>query len=217
LSTSDAAFPGLLSEVLANEVAAASQCQVLSQGDIQSMVDFEASKAASCAENSDNCLAELGSALGVDRIVAGSIGSLGHDYVITVRLVDIGHAVVERRAEEVVSGEPEKLRLAAKLVARDLFPRDTPLPPVALAKPEPSLWTPLFIGGVGAGALGVAGTVVGSVIAAGADGALADPENTHKDDALGTARTGFWIAAGSAVVAVAGIGAGLFAAMSPDL
>ena len=220
LADADAAFPALLSEVLTNEVSAASRCQVISQADIKSMVDFEATK-ETCAEGSDNCLAELGTALGVDRIVAGSIGRLGTDYVITVRLVDINRAIVEQRAEEVVSGQPERLRLAAKLVGRALFPLTRPaIEPVTKAPvvdAGPPLITPLFLGGVGVGVVGVVVGVVGTAMAFDADAKLGDASNVDKAGALGTGRAGFWLATGGVVAAVAGLGAGAFAAVSADL
>lgn len=224
LSAADHDFPLLLSEVMANEVAAASKCQVISQSDIKSMVDFEATR-SQCAEGGESCLAELGQALGVDRIVAGSIGKLGTDYVITVRLVDIAKAVVEQRAEEVVSGQPERLRLAAKLVGRALFPHTKPAieheePKVADAKAataEPSVISPLLLGGVGVGAVGLIGAVIGTALAVDADGKLGDPQNTDKGAAFGQAQTGVAIGLGGAVAAIAGGVVSGLAFTSPDL
>lgn len=206
----DDSYAALLTEVMTNEIADASQCQVLSQADIKSMVDFEITK-QQCTGNSDSCLSELGQALGVERIVAGSLGHLGSDYVITVRLVDIKNTVVERRAEEVVSGQPEKLRLAAKLVGRALFPRDTPLAPVAsstatpAAAPAPAFTSsPMFWGGVGVGVVGLAGAAIGVGLGVDADARLGDPADTDKGGALGQGRAGVAIAAVSTVAVIGG-------------
>lgn len=223
LSDSDKDFPLLLSEVMANEVASASKCQVISQSDIKSMVDFEATR-SSCAEGGESCLAELGQALGVDRIVAGSIGKLGSDYVITVRLVDIARAVVEQRAEEVVSGQPERLRLAAKLVGRALFPHTTPAiehtEPGKDGKPtssESSVISPLLIGGVGVGAVGLVGAIIGVAMAVDADGKLGTPANTDKAGAFAQAQTGVAIGVGGVAAAVVGGVVSGLAFTSPDL
>jgi hypothetical protein len=198
LSAADKEFPPLLSEVLTSEVAAASQCQVLSQADIKSMVDFEVAR-AQCVDGSDSCLAELGQALGVDRIVTGSIGKLGSDYVVTARLVDISRAVVEQRAEEVV-GQPERLRQAAKVVGRALFPRKTP---VSNANDGPSL-SPLFFGGLGVSAIGLVGAGLGVWLAIDADNKLGTPEDTDKAGAFAQARTGVAVGIAGLVVAVVG-------------
>jgi len=201
-------YAALLTEVMTNEIADASQCQVLSQSDIKSMVDFEITK-QQCTGDGDTCLTELGQALGVERIVAGSLGHLGSDYLITVRLVDIKNTVVERRAEEVVSGQPEKLRLAAKLVGRALFPRDTPLAPVptgpAAGEPGPAFMSsPMFWGGVGIGVVGLAGAAVGVGLGVDADGRLGDAQDTDKASALGQGRAGVAIAAVSTLAVVGG-------------
>ncbi|MDP2345061.1 MAG: hypothetical protein Q8O67_29220 [Deltaproteobacteria bacterium] len=117
------------------------------------------------------------------------------------------------------------MRLAAKLVGRALFPLtkqaiepNNAKADVVVAEPAgPSLVTPLFLGGVGVGAAGVVGAIIGSALAFDADGKLGDAANTDKAGALASGRAGLWIATDGLVAAAAGIGAGAFAAMSPDL
>src|SRR5262245_50760697 len=56
--------------------------EVITRADIQQMLSFEANKQmVGCSANSA-CLAELGGALGVARLVAGSVGKLGDGYVL---------------------------------------------------------------------------------------------------------------------------------------
>jgi hypothetical protein len=183
LPAEDADVPLLLTEVITNEVAAASGCDVISPADIRSMVDFDAARQG-CDVESAACLSDIGAALGVERLVAGTLGRLGSDYVVSLRLVDLATTRVERRTEEVVTGQVEKLRGAAKQVARGLF-ADT----AAATTTGPSLHPLVIVGGSG-GVLGVAGIVTGGLMALEADRRLGDPTDTTKGDAFTLGRAG---------------------------
>src|SRR5512139_1831938 len=78
LADDEQEIPTILTDTLAGEVGAVSGCDVVSQTDIVAMLDYEQQKAV-CTDGSDSCLAEVGQALGADRVVAGTVGKLGAD------------------------------------------------------------------------------------------------------------------------------------------
>ncbi len=112
--------PELLADSLAAEVASSTGCRVVTQADITQMLDFEATK-ASCGAMTESCLAEVGGALGVDRIIGGSVGKLGESFKLQIKLQNVAEARVEKRVDRLIRGEPEALDLAARNAGRELF------------------------------------------------------------------------------------------------
>jgi len=79
---------------------------VISRADIQQMLNFEESKQLVGCTSSSNCIAEIGGALGVARVVTGSVGKLGTSYVLNLSLLDTKTAkVIERETREAKSQE----------------------------------------------------------------------------------------------------------------
>ena len=217
LPKDDDELPALLTDTLANEVGVASGCDVVSQADIVAMLDYEKQKAV-CTDGSDSCLAEVGQALGADRVVAGTVGKLGGDFILAARLMNVKKGAVEQRAEESVTGAPEQLRRAAKNVGRRLFgvddlPKDAKIDASPLPKKSGSssssaegggaglAWTGGVIAGVGVATLVVAGALAGV-----AESQLNNPQLSGKDTAEiqteGLVALG--VAGAGAVVAIAG-------------
>ena len=82
---------------------------VISRSDIQQMLNFEESKQlVGCTSNS-SCIAEIGGALGVARVVTGSVGKVGSSYVINLSLLDTKSAKVIERESRSVQGNLDKL------------------------------------------------------------------------------------------------------------
>jgi len=119
LAANEAHLPGALTDALTVSVANASGCEVISSSDIATIAGFEAQRAL-CGVGGDDCLAELGDALGVDRIVAGTIARVGTSTTVTARLVNIKASRVEARAEETTT-DPNQLRDRTQSVGRALF------------------------------------------------------------------------------------------------
>lgn len=198
-------LPALLTDTLAGEVEVVSGCDVVSQADILAMLDYEKQKAV-CTDGSDSCLAEVGQALGADRVVAGTIGRIGSEYVITARLMNVRQASVERRAEEPVAGGAAALRRGAKNVGRRLFGvADVPLGAAEASAVAPGggsptlMWTGAVVGG-----LGLVAAVGGGVVAGVAEGKLADPAESAKDSAMNDGRIGIGVAAAGGLALVVG-------------
>jgi hypothetical protein len=90
-----------------------------------------------CQQGKDDlaCMAEIGGALGAQRLVLGSVGQLGDTYLLTVKLIDVRHAKVlnEASARVETHKQGELIEVAARLVGH-LFPGSslTEPPPITL-------------------------------------------------------------------------------------
>lgn len=219
LSQADVSLPAIMTETLAGEVGLVSGCSVVSQADIVAMLAYEKQKAI-CSDDSDSCLAEIGQALGAERVIAGTVSKLGAEYLVSARLMNVKQGAVEQRAEEPAGVKPELLRTAAKNAARRLFGA-----PLLIVEEQPTTARPssergtvrsssssssssssdalFWIGGATAGA-GVAAAVVGAGITFVAENRLQDPRDLDKDSAVSGGRVGVSVAAVGAVVTLIG-------------
>ncbi len=112
-----------LTEVLTVEIDALGKYKVVAGRDIQSMLGFEQQKdMLGCTDAA--CLAEIGGALGVDRIVASHIGKVGSTYVVNIKLINIRKADTEGRVYETVRGEVDALINTIRASVVKLFQND---------------------------------------------------------------------------------------------
>jgi hypothetical protein len=87
---------------------------VMGGSDLRATLDLEQAKAAvGCNDNS--CLAELGGALGVPFLAHVSIGKLGDEFVLTLKVISVEEAKVLGRAMRTASKEAQLLKLIAEL------------------------------------------------------------------------------------------------------
>lgn len=192
----------LLTEIVTTDLSHANKFEVLSSADINTMIGFERQKQLAGCKEDDTCFAEIGSALGVDLIVTGSVGALGAVRVLTLRAYDAKRSRPYGRETATVETESGLVPTTHATVAK-LFGLVSPPPPaenvVAASRPIPAGW---FVLG-GAGVLAIGGVVMGVL-------ANDDYERFKKqpfDDALGNSAQGKAIGAdvlyGTAVVAAA--------------
>jgi hypothetical protein len=211
LTAADRELPALLTETMAHEAATVSGCEVVSRQDVAQMIDFEALR-QQCGEG-DSCLSEIGAALGADRVVGGTLGRLGSEWVVGARLLNVRQGNVEGRAETVVPAE-DGLRLAARNATRQLF-GVAPLPaPAGGSSSSSTAASPSSPRAAGPSALLLAGVVTGATgtLAAGAAGALAgvaevqlgDPAARGKQTITDAGRVALGAATIGVVVAVVG-------------
>jgi TolB-like protein len=202
----------VLTEALAASVADASKCEVITRQDIASMIELESERASCGGDVSDSCLSEIGNALGVERMVAGSVARVGTSTTVTARLLNMKAGKVEMRAEETTSDDA-LLRASAQNVGKRLFGVAVVVAPVAPVVPVndgPSL--PLLLGGGVVGVAGLSATAVGGVMALGADAILGSKtsDGLAKKDARDSANLAIIVGgAGLGVVVVGGVVAGL--------
>lgn len=197
LAANEAHLPGALTDALTVAVANASGCEVISSSDIATIAGFEAQRSL-CGVGGDDCLAELGDALGVDRIVAGTIARVGTSTTVTARLVNIKASRVEARAEETTT-DPNHLREMSQSVGRALF-----APATGGTGEGPPL--PLLIGGTAVG-VGALAATVGLILALEAEGVLGEPSanQKQKDDAIGRGVFGTVVVGAGGIGLVAGV------------
>jgi hypothetical protein len=148
----------VLSEAIVAEVRKRSpNAQVLSAEEIRSMIQVEGEKQQlGChSEKELACLTEIGGALGVERVVIGSLGRLGKTYVYSLKLVDVTKAQVLRSGSlELKTQEDDELLSATTKLVAQLFPgpnleapanmtesapiTSEPAPAAAVTQPAPS-------------------------------------------------------------------------------
>ena len=108
-----------LTQVLSSEIRRVEGTTVVSRDDIRAMLQMQEDKdRLGCAEAS--CLAEIGGALGVERLVAGSVGKLADSYVVSLRLIAVQGSRVENRVMETFSGSEDQLMGAVRHAGRRL-------------------------------------------------------------------------------------------------
>ena len=84
----DQGMVDLLNELLLTEVERAGDFAVFGSSDITSIMSLEEQKVqvTGCADNA--CLAEIGGALGVNLLMASSVGGVGDSYLLNIKIVD---------------------------------------------------------------------------------------------------------------------------------
>jgi hypothetical protein len=116
-----------LTQVLSSELRRAEGTSVVSRDDIRAMLQVQEDKdRLGCAEAS--CLAEIGGALGVERLVAGSVGRLAESYVVSLRLISVSGSRVDNRVVETFAGTEDQLMGAVRHAGRRLLGMETPEP-----------------------------------------------------------------------------------------
>src|SRR5512140_539571 len=92
-----------LTEAVSAEVRRRSGGQVITQREIAALLSLEQQKAMLGCQN-DSCIAEIGGALGVDRMVAGDLSRLGESWLLHLKLLDPAKAQVLKAADRRLRG-----------------------------------------------------------------------------------------------------------------
>lgn len=121
-----------LNEVLLNQFARHKQLKVLGYSDIAAMLQHEEQKNMLAACTQDSCLAELGGALGVSVLAVPSLGAVGSNYVVNLKLLDVTNSQVIGRASEIVAREDDELLAAFSRAVDQVVDAALPAP-----KPKP--------------------------------------------------------------------------------
>jgi TolB-like protein len=162
----DQALAGLVQDTLANKLAESPLLQVTTPRDVTALLGLERQKQLlGCPEQSTNCMAELGGALGVDALVTGSIGRAGKSFQLNVKVIDAsGAKALFVYTSDVLSSEDALLAESTK-VAQLIAQRFEELHGSTAS--SASNWAPWILFGTG---VAVAGT--GAVFAILAKGQL---------------------------------------------
>ncbi len=112
--------PNLIGEVLLTAVQSATRDDVIGQEDINALIGFEKQKSLLGCDDVA-CMAEIGGALGVQRIVGVKIALLEADWVVTCKLMNIVTMKVESRSSDFVTGDTKALLAAIPAIINKLF------------------------------------------------------------------------------------------------
>src|SRR5512138_2167532 len=141
-----------VTESLAAEVRRRSGVEVITRREIEAVLSLEAQKQMLGCQT-DACIAELGGALGVERLVAGDLARLGESWLVHLKVVETGKMKVAAQSDRRIRGGTidDVLDALPPMVA-ELFPGQGAAPrpaasastappgPVPAAKPAPVPW-----------------------------------------------------------------------------
>ncbi|MEK7703807.1 MAG: hypothetical protein AAB426_02520 [Myxococcota bacterium] len=119
----DPKYASTFTEVTTAEVDALGRYEVIAGSDIKQTVGFNQERMVMGCDD-DACIAEIGGALGVDRILVTQVTLLGGTYVLNIKLIDIKKVRTVARAYETVQGEMDALLATIRTSVRKLFSRD---------------------------------------------------------------------------------------------
>jgi len=124
----DAETAANLTQILAVELKRVETARVISQDDVATLLNFEAERGRMDCDEQTLCLAEIGGALGVDKLVVGQAGKLGARYVLSLQLIDVAAIEVNNRVTESFEGLEEQLTYAVRLAGRRVMGIETSEP-----------------------------------------------------------------------------------------
>ncbi|MFC1611017.1 PEGA domain-containing protein [Myxococcota bacterium] len=110
-----------LTEVLSSAIKQVPGTTVISRGDVEAMLRVEGDKAQLGCLDDMSCVAEIGGALGVDKLVIGNAGKLAETYIVSLRMIDARRVRVDNRVTESLRGPEDQLIRAVRFAARRLL------------------------------------------------------------------------------------------------
>lgn len=201
----------LLDELFLTELQkhAGADDRILGASDFGAMLDLEQQKQLMGCAN-DSCMAEIGLALGVDRLIQLSLGQLGDKHAVVLKVIDPHEVRVLLRESATVEGGEEALLQAVNALAPRVFGKQADVVVTRTSASSDATTEAnseqggglgaLGWAGAGVAALGVAGLVASGVGVTLSDLTLGDPASTG--GAKEAASTGY-------VVSLVGAGVGL--------
>jgi PEGA domain len=110
-----------LTEVLISRLARRGDHEIAGKEELKTKLGIDDRAAAECMQNL-GCLGRVGTELGVTRMVVGTLGKRGDDYLYNLNLIDISSGQVENRVFEMVAGgKVDPLIAAVQSTADKLF------------------------------------------------------------------------------------------------
>jgi hypothetical protein len=106
IAAGDGVPPGTataVAEALAGEIRRRAGLDVITQRDINALLTLERQKEMLGCQ-SDACMAELGGALGCDRLVAGDLAQVGESWLFSLKLVETARARVAAQSDRRLRG-----------------------------------------------------------------------------------------------------------------
>jgi len=120
----------ILSDKLRVELYKTEKFNIIERGQMDEILEEQGFQQTGCF--SDECIVEVGRLIGVEQIIAGSIGKVGDIYFISIRLISVSQGTIINNVEEMVEGSINEVlktgmtNITLKLIAE----KSSPLPPV---------------------------------------------------------------------------------------
>lgn len=109
-----------MTQILSAELNQIEGISVISRDDITAILSkVETESMIGCTDNLE-CIVEIGAALGLSKLVTGTVGKVEETFVVSMQLVDTRQALVENRVLESFDSDPDELKNAVKLSAYEL-------------------------------------------------------------------------------------------------
>lgn len=110
-----------LTQLLSAAIKRVEGASVISRDDLVAILSLDKLNQMIGEECDTSCVAELGGALGVDKLISGSVGTLGESYFISLRMIDPTKVVTDNRVTESFKGQEDQLIRAINHTARSLL------------------------------------------------------------------------------------------------
>lgn len=115
----------ILTDKLRVELYKTGMFQIIERGEMNEILMEQGFQQTGCF--SDECIVEVGKLIGVEQIIAGSIGKVGSIYFLSIRIIDITEGIIVKNVEEMVDGTiNEVLITGIPNIALKLTTVDTP-------------------------------------------------------------------------------------------
>jgi TolB-like protein len=129
----DAAKARLLTQVVVSEVSGLNRFSVIDSAGIAQVIGLERQKKLlGCADS--GCLAEIGGALGANYLLTGTLGRLGKQYRIDLKLLDALKGTTLASVGQFIDSGDEALGTTAAQMVRALFVQASLLHPTDVAQ-----------------------------------------------------------------------------------
>ncbi len=207
----------VLTEVLLTDISRLRRFEVLGQTDLDALLSFERQKdLAGCGDASSSCLAELAGGLGARYLFVSSLGRVGGQLRLDMKVLDAAHAKVLSREGSVVERDDQLVATAQRLLAEVMaaVPGSPPSPGASVSSSSggPPRFTALSWGLMGGGVVVAgAGVLLGqAALSFNTDKAsMTFDQASRAREAAVLQQTAGAVALGVGAVAIA-VGAGLF-------
>jgi TolB-like protein len=110
-----------LSDMLVNELRKTGDHKVIDKATIRSLLNLEEQKnlLKTCADQ--NCMADLGGALGVQYMVAGNVSLFGKTYLLNLKIIDVKKAQIAHGVSHNITGGEDQLLADLPKAAKELL------------------------------------------------------------------------------------------------
>ncbi|MBI5529620.1 MAG: hypothetical protein HY897_25110 [Deltaproteobacteria bacterium] len=149
----------LLTEIVINEVSRLGRYTVIGQKDLDKMLTWEQNKQLKGC-NDTSCLIQIAGAMGASFYMEGSLGVMGDQFVVTLKLMDAQNVKIRARDTLIIEkNESVLVKAMPGLVQKIASPVEAKTAPTATAAKEPAPAVEKPAPGDGRGAYRLAGWI----------------------------------------------------------